>query len=252
MVLIYFIIAILIISTAGLTFILIVLRNKSRATYQKQQHTIAVLKMQTIRNRLSPHFIFNALSALSGSANDPETISQNIKTLLMLLRRSVDNIEQPAIPLSEELEVVNGYIGLQTLRLHEPLKITYDIEQNTDMNQLIPAMIIQIPVENAIKHGLMAMTGEKSLSIRVQNYDGGLEISVEDNGLGYGSSPNRSMGTGTGLKILYQTIGLLNYKNVHKILFKITDLKETGQSRQGTIVEIRVPASFSYEFVADI
>jgi len=165
----------------------------------------------------------------------------------MLLRQSVDNIEQTAIPLSEELEVVKGYIGLQSLRLPEPIKITFDIGQNADVNQLIPAMIIQIPVENAIKHGLMPIIGEKILSIRVQNYDGGIEISVEDNGIGYSSSPNRSMGSGTGLKILYQAIGHLNSKNVHKITVKISDLKETIQSQQGTIVRIRVPEGYSYD-----
>jgi len=247
MLLIYSVIIFLILSLAGITALFLTILKKSRATYEKQQHTIATLKMQTIRNRLSPHFMFNALSTLSGPAHDPQTISQNIKTLLMLLRQSVDNIEQTAIPLSEELEVVKGYIGLQSLRLPEPIKITFDIGQNADVNQLIPAMIIQIPVENAIKHGLMPIIGEKILSIRVQNYDGGIEISVEDNGIGYSSSPNRSMGSGTGLKILYQAIGHLNSKNVHKITVKISDLKETIQSQQGTIVRIRVPEGYSYD-----
>jgi len=247
MLLIYSVIIFLILSLAGITALFLTNLKKSRATYEKQQHTIATLKMQTIRNRLSPHFMFNALSTLSGPAHDPQTISQNIKTLLMLLRQSVDNIEQTAIPLSEELEVVKGYIGLQSLRLPEPIKITFDIGQNADVNQLIPAMIIQIPVENAIKHGLMPIIGEKILSIRVQNYDGGIEISVEDNGIGYSSSPNRSMGSGTGLKILYQAIGHLNSKNVDKITVKISDLKETIQSQQGTIVRIRVPEGYSYD-----
>jgi len=247
MLLIYSVIIFLILSLAGITALFLTILKKSRATYEKQQHTIATLKMQTIRNRLSPHFMFNALSTLSGPAHDPQTISQNIKTLLMLLRQSVDNIEQTAIPLSEELEVVKGYIGLQSLRLPEPIKITFDIGQNADVNQLIPAMIIQIPVENAIKHGLMPIIGEKILSIRVQNYDGGIEISVEDNGIGYSSSPNRSMGSGTGLKILYQAIGHLNSKNVDKITVKISDLKETIQSQQGTIVRIRVPEGYSYD-----
>ncbi len=247
MLLIYSVILFLILSLAGITALYLTSLKKSRSTYEKQQLTIASLKMQTIRNRLSPHFMFNALSTLSGPAHDPQTISKNIKTLLMLLRQSVDNIEQTAIPLSEELEVVKGYIGLQSLRLPEPIKITFDIAQNADVNQLIPAMIIQIPVENAIKHGLMPIIGEKILSIRVQNYDGGIEISVEDNGIGYSSSPNRSMGSGTGLKILYQAIGHLNSKNVHKITVKISARKETNQSRPGTIVGIRVPAEYSYD-----
>jgi len=247
MLLIYSVIIFLTTALATLSIVYLTLLKKYRATIEKQQKKIAALKMQTIRNRLSPHFLFNTLSTLSGSDNDPDIIRQNIKTLLMLLRRSVDNTELPAIPLSEELEVVRGYISLQTLRLHEPLKITFDIAQNADMNQLIPPMILQIPVENAIKHGLMPCKGEKSLAITIQNCEGGIQISIEDNGIGYGSSPNRSMGAGTGLKILYQTISLLNSINTHKITFNITDLSETIQPRQGTIVRIIIPVSFSYD-----
>ena len=247
MLLIYSVILFLILSLAGITALYLTSLKKSRSTYEKQQLTIASLKMQTIRNRLSPHFMFNALSTLSGPAHDPQSISQHIKTMLMLLRLSVDNLEQPAIPLSEELEVVKGYLGLQSLRLPQPIKITVDIAQNADMNQLVPAMIIQIPVENAIKHGLMPVAGEKLLLVRICNYDKGLQITIEDNGIGYSSSPNRSMGTGTGLKILYQAIGLLNSKNSEKITFTINNLANTGEFRMGTVVEIRVPSEYSYD-----
>ena len=251
MLLIYSIIIILALSLSGLSLLYLNLLKKSRENYEKQQHRIASLRIQTIRSRLSPHFMFNALSTITGSEIDPETNRQNIKTLLMLLRRSVDNTEHLAIPLSEELEVVKGYIGLQSLRLREPLKITFDIAQNTNMDQLIPAMIIQIPVENAIKHGLMPSAREKSLSVTISNVAEDLRIMIEDNGTGYGSSPNRSTGAGTGLKILYQTIGLLNSKNVRKITFKISNLNETDQTRQGTIVGISVPSHFSYGFLND-
>ena len=251
MFLIYSIIVILILSTAGLAFLCIDLRKKSRATYRQQQYTIASLKMQTIRNRMSPHFVFNALSGMSASANDPDSIRKKIKTVLMLLRKSVDNIEQVAIPASEELEVVKEYIELQGSRFHELFEVTYAIEEGTTMNQLIPAMIIQIPVENAIKHGLMPITGEKLLSVKICNYDKGLRITVEDNGIGYGSSANRPLGAGTGLKILYQTIGLLNSKNSGKITFTINELDDNDKLRVGTAVEIRIPANYSYDFVKD-
>ena len=251
MILIYCIIATLMLSTAGLTIILIDLRKKSRARYQKQQQTITALKMEAIRNRMSPHFTFNTLSGLSASANDPDKISQKIKSIQTLLRKSAENIEQVAISASEELELVKGYIDLQGSRLPEPFKVFFTIEEGTTMNQLIPAMIIQIPVENAIKHGLMPLTGEKLLSVKICNYDKGLHITVADNGIGYGSSPNRSTGAGTGLKILYQLIFLLNSKNSEKITFTIKNLAETDKSLWGTVVEIHVPANYSYKFMTD-
>ena len=229
----------------------IVLFIKAKGEYlkndERQRKAIASLKMETIRNRMSPHFFFNALSALSGGNRDTATIRSEIKTLLMLLRKSVDNTDQLAIPLAEELEVVKGYIDLMSLRIPSPFEITYDIRQEINMNHVIPAMILQIPVENAIKHGLLPLEGEKKLSIKIIRYGGGLQIEVEDNGIGYQSSPNRSIGAGTGLKILYQTIFMLNSQNRDKIEFTIKDKASTSTYGIGTIVQIRIPDNYSYE-----
>ena len=207
--------------------------------------------MQTIRNRMSPHFFFNALSGLSCETGHPEIIKKDLQTLAMLLRRSIENIEQTAIPLIEELEIVKGYIGLQKWRIPEPFTVGYDIQEGTNMNHLIPAMIIQIPVENAIKHGLMPLAGEKYLGIKIGNCEGGLKIIVEDNGIGYSTSGNRSTGAGTGLKILFQTIYLLNSGNSSKIEFSINNIKSDNEPGGGTIVEIEVPTNFSYDILTD-
>ena len=196
---------------------------------------------------MSYHFFFNALSGLSGESTATETLKSKIKTMLMLLRRSVDNTEQLAIPLSEELEVVKGYIDLMSLRIPKPFVVNYDIEQEIPMNQMIPAMILQIPVENAIKHGLLPLTGDKILNVKINRYDGGVQLLVEDNGIGYQSSPNRSIGTGTGLKILYQTIYMLNSQNQYKIEFSIADKISDDQETVGASVKIRIPDNYSYE-----
>lgn len=247
MLLLYSIIALLIFTVTGISFLCLNSRKRSSVTYQKQENTIALLRMQNIRNRMSPHFFFNALSGISGETEHPENIKKNLKTLLMLLRRSIENIEQTAIPVMEELEVVKGYIDMQRWRIAEPFNVEYDIQEGTNMNHLIPAMIIQIPVENAIKHGLLPLTGEKWLKIKIRNYDGGLQITVEDNGIGYSTSSNRTIGAGTGLKILFQTIYLLNFRNSMKIEFSINDTKSDNESGRGTIVEIKVPTNYSFD-----
>ena len=203
--------------------------------------------MENIRTRISPHFFFNALSTLSAETADPETTHRNIKMLLLLLRKSVDNAEQLAIPLADELELVKGYISLQGGRVPEPFTVNYDVVPGTNLDHLIPAMIIQIPVENAIKHGLMPVTGEKTLTIRLRNYDTGVLIIVEDNGTGYLSSANRIVGAGTGLKLLHQTINTLNSINSSKIEFSIRKKETENRTSRGTIVEIKVPDNYSYD-----
>ncbi len=204
--------------------------------------------MEIVRNRLSPHFLFNLLSGISAETSHSVQVKDNLKTLMRLLRSSVDNCEQTAIPLKEELELVEGYINLQKWRIAEPFAAIYEIKEGTNMNHPVPAMIIQIPVENAIKHGLMPLPGEKLLKIKIENYFGGLMIKIEDNGSGYSLSGNRITGEGTGLKTLFQTILLLNSANSSKIEFSIKDLKDATDPHEGTIVEIRIPNDYSYNF----
>jgi len=231
---------------AGSSFLLLSFRKKRLNTYQKLLDNISVLKMQNIRNRMSPHFFFNVLSGIIDETEHPESIRKNLGTLSMLLRRSLENIEQTAIPLKEELEVVKGYIELQKWRIPKPFTIEYNIPDMTNLNQLIPAMIIQIPVENAIKHGLIPLSGNKLLRINIENYDGGQRIKVEDNGVGINSSFDRTVGTGTGLKVLLQMINLLNSKNTQKIELSISNKDNSSISGKGTVVEISIPAIYSY------
>ena len=237
----------LVISLTIVTILYVRLRNDSQTAEKKQQQKITLLKMEAIRARMTPHFLFNALSALSAENTGTDEIRSKIKTVMSLLRRSVDNTEQPAIPICEELELVKGYIELQKLHIPEPFMVTIDIDPETNMNHPVPSMILQIPVENAIKHGLLPLSGEKRLEIRIGKYDSGLKITVEDNGVGYRASVNRATGAGTGLKILYQTIDLLNLKNNDKIEFSITDKSSEETPVQGTIVEIKVPDKYVFD-----
>ncbi len=221
-------------------------RKRAETTILKQHNTIALLKMQTIRNRLSPHFFFNVLSGISAETNHPDQIKKDLTNLMMLCRNSIDHIEQIAVSVTEEIELVKGYIELQRWRIPEPFKIIWDIEKEIALDQQIPAMIIQIPVENAIKHALLPLEGEKLLRIRIEKYDAGLKIIIEDNGLGYQQSGNRATGAGTGLKILYQTIHLLNNLNTEKIVFSIDDKLKSATTASGTLVQIRVPKNYSF------
>lgn len=221
--------------------------KRNSAVFHEQRLTISKLKMEAIRIRMSPHFLFNALSALSGLTNEPETLREKINVLLSMLRKSVDNMEKMVVPLYEELELVKNYVDLQCLKVPEPFIVSYEVEPGLNMNHPIPAMILQIPVENAIKHGLMPLAGDKLLRIKIYHYSKGIHISVEDNGVGYRTSAHRSMSSGTGLKILYQIIASLNSQNDSKIEFSILEKEPKNAVSGGTIVEIKIPEKYSYD-----
>lgn len=203
------------------------------------------LKLSNIRNRISLHFVFNVLNREISSSGD--TGHSNLKGLVMLLRRSLELTAQTYVTLVQELEFARAYIGLEQESLGDDFRLEWDIDPRIDTTAVfIPPMIIQIPVENAIKHALRQKEGEKRLSVRVKNEENGTLILIQDNGPGYVPGKEApSAGTGTGLKVLYQSIDLFNHKNKEKILFHILRSDEEGLG--GTKVSVYIPDNYTFE-----
>lgn len=210
---------------------------------ERQKHLLEItrLKMQNINNRISPHFFFNLLSGFQNENGMSEALQNKLKQTALLLRKSLENAERHTIPLIEELDIVKTYIGLNEHRLGNSFHYNLELDPNINKNSLIPVMIIQIPVENAIKHGLMPSDKTKELHIKITGMPDYISIKIADNGIGRSNSSHITSGTGTGLKILIQTIKLLNDNNLKKILFNIHDNKP-----RGTEVEILIPNVFNY------
>ena len=145
------------------------------------------------------------------------------------------------------MDFVQSYIGLESGRVGEDFTASVVVEEGLDAKSImIPSMIVQIPVENAIKHGLAGKDGTKELTIRISRDGKGVRIVICDNGRGYlPQVASSTRGTGTGLKVLYQTIQLLNTKNKNeKIHFNIGN-RNDGQT--GTQVSVYIPFHFSYD-----
>jgi LytS/YehU family sensor histidine kinase len=198
--------------------------------------------MQNLSNRFSPHLFFNLLGSVSGDAGDPEKVKQQVSQVAQLLRMSLEHAEHTAVSLSDELDMVKSYVELQRSRIPQPFFTDYEVGDDVNKNTPIPSMILQIPVENAIRHGLMPLEGEKNLKVLIRKVENAMEITIEDNGIGREKSKGRTTGTGTGLKVLLQTIRLLNQQNNEQITFRVID----GE-RCGTIVRIGIPDNYNYQ-----
>lgn len=233
----------------GLTSMILMvsyIRKRRTASYHEQMDEIAMLRMQNLRNRMSPHFFFNALTLLSTAVEDPKRAKVNLANLSLLLRKSIENIDQMAIPIEEELNVVKAYVDLQLQIIPGSFDFEIHIDEGVNTQWLILAMMIQIPVENAIKHGLMPMEGERKLRISIAEKAKCLTITIEDNGIGFSGSSGRSTGTGTGLNTLLRTISLLNQRNKNKIEFTISGNQAVDGERKGVAVTISIPEQFSF------
>lgn len=221
-------------------FIYMYLRKKNDLLRLKHLNQVSKLRMESLRNRVSPHFIFNVLNH-EVIAEDNGASRMELRGLVKLLRHSLEVTETLCVPLAKELDFVRTYIGIEQGSLGDGFILKWEIDTNVDCQSImLPSMIIQIPVENAIKHALRGKDGEKILHIAVANRNGGIFVLVADNGRGYMQTPPDRKGTGTGLKVIYQTIELLNARNKNKIEFSVS-------TDNGTRVEMYIPRDYSYE-----
>ena len=235
---------VLVLIVAGLYWLY---RYKQREiAQQKQLSRISMLRLQNIRNRISPHFIFNVLNREISSEADKNKYQEMIG-LVTFLRRSLEITEKTTVSLEEELDFVKNYLQMEKRSLDNDFRVQWSVDESIDSRLLrIPAMIMQIPIENAMKHALRTKEGEKLLSISILKQNVNVQITIQDNGAGYHPEKQlRSKGTGTGLKVLYQTIDVLNSKNSEKIILNIEDVKDVVMT--GTRVRITVPDEYNYE-----
>lgn len=223
------------------------MRKKREFLRERFYRQINRVRMENLRSRISPHFTFNVLGREINQFKGSEDVKDHLMELVKYLRRSLELTEKLCVSLQDELDFVQSYIGLESGRVGEDFTASVEVEEGLDAQQImIPSMIVQIPVENAIKHGLTGKDGEKVLTVRVSRDGKGIRIVICDNGRGYlPHITSASRGTGTGLKVLYQTIQLLNTKNKSdKIKFDITN-RNDGQT--GTRVLVYIPFHYSYE-----
>lgn len=220
--------------------------KRNEIARQKELSRISLLRLQNIRNRISPHFIFNILNREISSEENKDRYQEMIG-LVTFLRRSLEIADQISVTLNEELDFVKNYLEMEQKSMDKDFHVQWDIDYKIDPEKIkIPAMIMQIPIENSLKHALRQKEGEKLLNISIQQDMKNVRISIQDNGDGY--HPERLLntkGTGTGLKVLYQTIQLLNERNIERIILNITDVR--NEINCGTIVEIIIPVNYNFE-----
>ena len=232
---------------AGTVVIIWYMRKKREFLRERFFRQINRVRMENLRSRISPHFTFNVLGREINQFNGSEEVKNNLMELVKYLRRSLELTEKLSVSLQDELDFVQSYIRLESGRVSEDFTVSVVVEEGLDAKSImIPSMIVQIPVENAIKHGLAGKDDEKELTIRISREGKGVRIVICDNGRGYlPQVASSTRGTGTGLKVLYQTIQLLNTKNKNeKIHFNIGN-RNDGQT--GTQVSVYIPFHFSYD-----
>lgn len=228
---VFFAVALLAIGLLSVSIWLWRKRQKIRDMEVRQQ--IVGMRMENTRNRITPHFIYNALSHEMLAQMEGRKVDLN--ALTQLLRRGVEQADMLETTLAEELTFVDYYVDIE--RQQMPMALFYQKEIGSDVDPqtvLLPAMTIQIFVENAIKHGLKRQGG--ILTVRAGRQGDATLVEVIDNGQGLGASYQEH----TGMRVVRQTIQMLNERNQQQITFGIGNIPDGCRSW------LLIPDNFNY------
>ncbi len=164
------------------------------------QALLTQARLDALRSQLNPHFLFNTLNAVSALVErDPRGVRRMIARLSNLLRYTLEESAEQEVPLARELDLLSEYVELMQIRFQGKLNVAMHVDDSA-RGALVPSLILQPLVENAIKHGTSHLVGDAvgEIDIRARRDGENLRIAVVDNGP-RPTSGSATDGTGVGL-----------------------------------------------------
>ena len=186
----------------------LLLRGGYHSEFQQRQiatanvaTSLAEARLEMLKRQLSPHFLFNSLNAISTLAlqGNQKAVAEMLAVLAGLLRVTLDERHGHTVPLSSELAFLRDYLKLQKIRFSERLDVRLDIAPET-VGALVPIMILQPLVENAIEHGMWSDSRASTIAIRTAIENSKVLLSVTDTGPGFQTRADGVFVKGIGLR----------------------------------------------------
>jgi ligand-binding sensor domain-containing protein/two-component sensor histidine kinase len=175
-------------------------RDRDRELQGSQlESKLAQAQLQILEMQLQPHFLFNTLNGIMVLIkHDPEMASRMIARLSEFLRLTLESAGEQEVTLRRELEYLNRYIQIEQLRFGDRLTVEQAVHPS-DLDAMVPNLILQPLVENAIRHGVSKRRGPAVIRVEAVRENGSLTIHVRDNGEGLKSSTAGGVKEGIGL-----------------------------------------------------
>lgn len=217
-----------------------------KTTFNKQ---IMLLEIKALRAQMNPHFIFNVINSIQDyiSKSDSKSAQRYLTKFAKLIRLILDNSFEGEVLLSEEIKANELYIELEQLRFEDKFDFIFEIDEEIDIDSLIiPSMIIQPFLENAIKHGLRHLDKKGKLKLLISKTKIDLIIIIEDNGIGRHAADEWNKGNlnehiSRGSYITSKRVEAYNKAHNTTIELAIIDL---DNGSKGTRVELKIPIKY--------
>lgn len=211
----------------------------------KQERKEAEMSQTLLRAQMNPHFVFNAMSVIQSYIyeNDIENSTKFLVNFSRLMRLILENSPKEFIPIRTEVEILNKYLETQKLRFEDRFQFFIETEDDlTDEFAIIPPMITQPFIENAIEHGQLHTIEGGFIRIRFAKEKGMLNITIEDNGIGRNSSRQNKKSSAhksMAMEITRERIDNLNSKYRTDGFMHVEDYD--AKTKTGTRVLIALP-----------
>ncbi len=235
----------------AIVFSLVILILRMKQVRSRQEQREAELSQTLLRAQMNPHFVFNAMSVIQSYIyeNNPEKSSQFLVNFSRLMRLILENSPKEFIPIELELEILDKYLSTQKMRFENRFSYALNISEELLNNKaMVPPMITQPFIENAIEHGQLHTVKNGQIHVDMKEHNGQLEITITDNGVGRKKSAqtkkirtHKSMA----IDITQERIKILNKKYKFNGSLTFSDLDERKES--GTLVKIVLPLKFDTE-----
>ncbi|WP_017496461.1 histidine kinase [Flavobacterium sp. WG21] len=209
-----------------------------RQKRQKQEKEKILLQQQLLRTQMEPHFIFNTLSALQSFIrfDEKEKSIKYLSQFSKLLRSSLELSRKNDVPLDQEIEAIENYLSLQQMRFEYTFAYEIIIPDTDTSALLIPPMLIQPFVENAIIHGIGNLSDKGFIKLEIVAKENQLLVKITDNGKGYQDKSN--------LEMNHQSLSGAIARERLEILARENKIKtniEIVSNEKGTVVLLALP-----------
>jgi hypothetical protein len=208
--------------------------SKESAERQRVVTRLVQAELDTLKLQLNPHFLFNALnSAMALIATDPPAAERMVSELSDFLRLVLSTSSEQEVPLERELGLLDRYVAIQRVRFQDRLSVTCNIEDGV-RGALVPSLLLQPLVENAIRHGISPRAGAGYVRVTARRTGDKLSITILDDGVGIRARRSRERSRGTGLGLTNTRTRLTHlYGDSHE--FESGDRDEGGYAVRITI-----------------
>ncbi|ADL06995.1 sensor histidine kinase [Thermosediminibacter oceani] len=206
---------------------------------EHQARLLAKAELRALQSQINPHFLFNALNTIvSICRKDPEQARALLIYLGEFFRKNLSSGRE-LVPLEQEIEHVKAYLAIEQARFGERLKVVFEIDPVTGV--MVPPLILQPLVENAVKHGLLPKKEGGTVIIKAKNVTGGMEITVADDGMGMDEDTLKGILLH---RVSSDRIGLCNVNERLESLYgEESRLKVSSKPMLGTVVKFFIPAA---------